>query len=92
GEKGVVILYMISKHMMNLITVKAMQGCTFQEAREKSGLHPFVLRKAMKQAKNFAIDELKRCLKLCQKLDIDIKKGKIEEQIGLEILVTNISS
>ena len=91
GEKGIVILYMISKHMMDLITVKTMQGSTFQEIKEKSGLHPFVLGKAMKQSKNFTLDELKRSLKLCQELDMDVKKGKIQEKIGLELLVTYIS-
>ncbi|HHY71161.1 MAG TPA: DNA polymerase III subunit delta [Thermoanaerobacterales bacterium] len=91
GEKGIVILYMISKHMMNLLTVKTMQGLTFQEIKEKSGLHPFVLRKALKQSKNFTVDELKRCLKLCQELDTDVKKGKVQEQMGLELLVTNVS-
>jgi DNA polymerase-3 subunit delta len=91
GEKGIVILYMISKHMMDLITVKTMQGSTFQEIKEKSGLHPFVLGKAIKQSKNFTFDELKKSLKLCQELDMDVKKGKIQEKIGLELLVTNIS-
>ncbi|AEE91232.1 DNA polymerase III, delta subunit [Tepidanaerobacter acetatoxydans Re1] len=91
GEKGIVILYMISKHVMNLITVKSLQGLSFQEITEKSGLHPFVIRKAIKQSENFTLDELKRSLKLCQDLDMDIKMGKIQERIGLELLVTNIS-
>ncbi len=91
GEKGIVILYMISKHVMNLITVKSMQGLSFQEITEKSGLHPFVIRKAIKQSENFTLEELKKSLKLCQDLDMDIKKGRIQERIGLELLVTNIS-
>lgn len=91
GEKGIVILYMISKHMMDLITVKTMQGSTFQEIKERSGLHPFVLRKAIKQSKNFTLVELKQSLKLCQKVDMDVKKGKIQEKIGLELLVTTLS-
>ncbi|NLU10524.1 MAG: DNA polymerase III subunit delta [Tepidanaerobacter acetatoxydans] len=91
GEKGIVILYMISKHVMNLITVKSMQGLSFQEITEKSGLHPFVIRKAIKQSENFTLEELKKSLKLCQDLDMDIKKGRIKERIGLELLVTSIS-
>jgi len=91
GEKGVVILFMISKHIMNLLTVKSLHNITFEDLKEKSGLHPFVIRKAVNQAKNFTEDELKRSLRLCQELDIDIKKGKIEEKTGLELLVTSIS-
>lgn len=91
GEKGVVILYMVSKHMMNLLTVKAMEDLPFKEIREKSGLHPFVIRKALSQSKNFTVDELKWCLKLCQELDMDIKRGKIQERIGLEFFITNVA-
>lgn len=92
GEKAVVILYMISKHMMDLITVKTMEGLSFQDIKSESGMHPFVLKKALKQSKNFTLDELKRSLKLCQQLDTDIKTGKIKDVLGLELLVAEISS
>jgi len=92
GEKVIIILYMISKHMMDLITVKSMEDLSLQEIKAKSGLHPFVIKKALKQSKNFTLNELKNSLKLCQQLDTDIKKGKIQEKIGLELLVTEISS
>jgi len=92
GEKAIVILYMISKHMMDLITVKTMECLSFQDIKSKAGLHPFVLKKALKQSKNFTLDELNRTLKLCQQLDTDIKKGKIQDKMGLELLVTQISS
>lgn len=45
GEKAVVILYMISKHLMDLMTVKSMEGLNYQDILSKSGLHPFVLKK-----------------------------------------------
>lgn len=92
GEKAVVILYMISKHLMDLMTVKSMEGLNYQDILSKSGLHPFVLKKALKQAKNFTLDELNRNLKLCQQLDSDIKTGKIQEMLGLELLIAEISS
>jgi len=92
GEMAVVILYMISKHMMDLITVKTMEDLSFRDIESKSGLHPFVLKKALQQSKNFTLNELNRNLKLCQQLDSDIKTGKIQDVLGLELLVTKISS
>lgn len=90
GENGVGILYMISKHMMDIITIKSMKGLSFNETKDKSGLHPFVVKKALGQSRNFALAELEKSLLLCQQLDLDIKTGKITEKIGLELLVTNL--
>ena len=68
-----------------------MEGLNYQDILSKSGLHP-CSEKALKQAKNFTLDELNRNLKLCQQLDSDIKTGKIQEMLGLELLIAEISS
>lgn len=91
GEKGIVILYMISKHIMELYSVKSKEGKSFQDIRSELGIHPFVLKKELEQSKNFSQDELQNILNLCQKLDLDIKKGKIDEKTGIELLITNMS-
>ncbi|WP_422444099.1 DNA polymerase III subunit delta [Thermoanaerobacterium sp. DL9XJH110] len=91
GEKGIVILFMLSRHIAQLLSVKAMEGAAFQELKDKLGLHPFVLKKAVEQAKNFSVDELKRALNLCQKTDLDIKMGKIDERTGIELLIMSIA-
>lgn len=92
GEKGIVILFMLSKHVINLISVKAMEAYTFNEIKQILKLHPFVLKKAIKQSKNFSLQELKNALKLCQTIDLNLKQGKINEKLGLEILITEIAS
>ena len=82
---------MISKHITNLILVKSMQDMEFNEIKERTGLHPFVLRKALHQSKKFSQNELKEAAKLCQQLDIDLKRGRIDEKSGIEFLITKIS-
>lgn len=77
--------------MMDLLTVKTMEGLSFQDIKSKSGLHPFVLKKALQQSKNFTLNELKSAIRLCQQLDTDIKTGRIQDVLGLELLVTRIS-
>ncbi|HHY04723.1 MAG TPA: DNA polymerase III subunit delta [Thermoanaerobacterales bacterium] len=91
GEKSILILFMISKHITNLILVKSMQDMEFNEIKERTGLHPFVLRKALHQSKKFSQNELKEAAKLCQQLDIDLKRGRIDEKSGIEFLITKIS-
>lgn len=92
GEKGIVILFMISKHIMDLISVKSLQNADYQEIKQKLNLHPFVLKKAIEQAKNFSQEELRQALKWCQQLDLDIKRGKIDDRKGIELFITRIAT
>lgn len=92
GEKGIVILYMISKHLMDLASVKSMADKPVEEIRSTLELHPFVLKKALQQSRNFAPEELAEALRLCQKTDLDIKRGRVAEKIGIELLIIRISS
>ncbi|ADL07658.1 DNA polymerase III subunit delta [Thermosediminibacter oceani] len=90
GEKVLVILFMVSRHFMNLLAVKANEGLAFQELRNALNMHPFALKKMVLQAKNFTTEQIINILALCQQLDIDLKKGRIEEKKGLEMLLTKI--
>lgn len=92
GEKGIVILFMLSRHITNLISVKTMKTFSFTEMRRDLKIHPFVLKKAISQSKNFSLKELENALVLCQNLDLDFKRGKIKEDMGLELLITKIVS
>lgn len=87
GEKGAVILYMISKHIMNLLTVKSMKGAETETIQKKTGIHPFALKKAIAQAENFSVEELEKALELCQEIDFAIKSGGVAEKVGIELLV-----
>lgn len=91
GEKSIIILHMISKQIMNMISVKLMAESDFNELRQLLGLHPFVLKKTIQQSKNFSLKELKRALALCQETDLNIKKGKIDEKTAVELLLVEIS-
>ncbi|MDI3481164.1 MAG: polymerase subunit delta [Tepidanaerobacteraceae bacterium] len=91
GEKGIVILYMISKHMMDLYSVKLLKKAGFKDMKQRLGLHPFVLKKAYEQSENFTLAELEQALRLCQQLDLDIKKGRIDEKKGIELLVAKMT-
>ncbi|MCF6095945.1 DNA polymerase III subunit delta [Thermovorax subterraneus] len=91
GEKSLVILFMISKYFMNLFAVKVNEGRTFNELQKDLNLHPYALKKMILQAKNFKVQQIKEILSLCQKFDLDLKRGRIEEKKGLEMLILKIS-
>ncbi|TYP48673.1 DNA polymerase III subunit delta [Thermosediminibacter litoriperuensis] len=90
GEKVLVILFMVSRHFMNLLAVKANEGLAFHELQTALNIHPFALKKMIIQAKNFSTEQIINVLELCQQLDIDLKKGRIEEKKGLEMLLAKI--
>ena len=67
----------------NLIKVKSAPD-------ENPGLHPFVLRKAKEQAKNFSFEELKKIYYQLLTTDFNIKFGKIKPIAALELLVAGL--
>jgi len=91
GEKAITILFMISKHIMNMISIKLMEKADFDDIKQALGLHPFVIKKTMEQSRNFSLSELKKALKLCQEADLNIKQGKLDEKTAVELLLLNIS-
>lgn len=55
------------------------------------GMHPFVAGKVALQSRSFSIVELERILKRLQGYDQDMKTGRIEARLALDLLVTSLS-
>ena len=83
GESAIYILAMIASQIRNILSVKS--GGTGQ-----LGMHPFVFRKTTSQAKNFNLDELKNIYARITQLDSEIKVGKIDQSIALDVLISEI--
>jgi len=84
AEKGDSVLYllaMVASQIRNIIAVKS---------GSSAGMHPFVLRKATYQAKNFSLDDLKRIYQKIVDLDFEIKVGKIDQDMALDVLISEI--
>lgn len=84
AEKGDSVLYllaMVASQIRNIIAVKT---------GANSGMHPFVLRKATYQAKNFSLEDLKRIYQKIVDLDFEIKVGKIDQDMALDVLISEI--
>ncbi len=83
GDSPIYLLAMIASQMRNIISVKGSHG-------ENPGLHPFVARKSIQQAKNFSLDDLKIIYDRILELDTEIKIGKIDPDIVLDVLISEI--
>lgn len=83
GESAIYILAMIASQIRNILSVKS--GGTGQ-----LGMHPFVFRKTTSQAKSFSLDELKNIYARITQLDSEIKVGKIDQSIALDVLISEI--
>jgi len=55
------------------------------------GVHPFVAGKLATQARRFRIDQLDLIMKRLQRYDQDMKTGRIEPRLALELLVTSLA-
>lgn len=54
------------------------------------GLNSYVLRKTSEKSRNFSFNEIKRLTKKLFDLDLAIKKGDIDEKIGLTLLLSTL--
>lgn len=83
GESAIYILAMIASQIRNILSVKS-------GGAGQLGMHPFVFRKTTYQAKNFSLEELKNIYSRITQLDSEIKVGKIDQSIALDVLISEI--
>ncbi|MCT4605297.1 MAG: DNA polymerase III subunit delta [Marinisporobacter sp.] len=90
GESEIKILYMITRQFRYLFQIKLMekQGYTAMAIGPKLGLRAFVTKKYLSQARNFEAEVLRKALEVCLYTDESIKKGKIDQRLGIELLIT----
>jgi DNA polymerase-3 subunit delta len=55
---------------------------------QKLNLHPFAAKKALEQAKNYSLDELKQIYQQFLEIDTKIKTTPIEPEVLLDLLIT----
>ena len=68
------------------------KGYSPQVISEKTGLHGFVVGKYAKQAERFKTRELREALEACVEADENVKTGKMNDVMSVEILICKYSS
>lgn len=91
-EKPMSILFLITRHFNILLQMKEAQHLRLDDktAAANASVPPFTVRKYRGQAKNFSEEQLKEILEECLRLENDVKVGKMNEQIAVELLLTGV--
>lgn len=94
GENEIYILTMFVYQFRNLLQIKSLidGGMSSDTLAKKTGLHPFVIKKSWSMVRNFSQETLRKIYERLLKLDIAIKRGKIEPQVALDLVVGEIAS
>ncbi len=67
------------------------RGFTTAQIAPRVGLSPYVTGKYIAQVKKFTYDELTGILEACARTDHAVKRGDINAEVGVELLITEIS-
>lgn len=79
------LLLMVSDHL------NQGGGSGNQVIAKALGIHPFVAGKVAQQSRAFTIEQLDAILKRLQRYDQDMKTGRIEARLALDLLVTSLA-
>lgn len=88
------ILALLGRQFNILLQMKEMKGKGYPEKEMASrvGIPPFTTRKYLEQASRFDKKELRKALSDCVQADEDIKTGRMEQQLAIELLIVSHSA
>lgn len=92
GEPVIKLLFMIARQFRLILRSKDLhqRGYADKQVSGQLQVHPFVAQKCVKQSRNFSMDELKLALEQILKADSDIKNGRQEPMLALEMLIIRL--
>ena len=87
------LLGMIVRQFRIMIQVKELneRGLSQQDISARLRLHPFVVKKAVRQAMNFSMEQLEAIYRKLLETDVAIKTGQMDEVLALDMLVVGLS-
>ncbi len=92
GDNALYLLSMIAYQFRNLLSIKDLtdKKTPYGLMAKKSGLDPFVVQKSFYLCNQFSMEKLKSIYKKIFQTDLDIKTGKTDPEVALDILVSEI--
>jgi len=88
------IMFLIARQFNLLLQVKELRGKGYSNKTigEKVGLPGFVAGKYVSQASRFGTEEIRDALEVCVETEEAVKTGKMNETMGVEMLIIRYSS
>lgn len=92
GESPLYLLAMLDFQFRNILEIKEKmeKNTPYFRILNSIQLHPLLVKKSWQQAKKFTLLELKKIYRKLFRIDFNIKTGKIEPEIGLELLISEL--
>lgn len=94
GEAAQKIMYMITRQIRLLLAAKLLRekGYDIKTIGQKINVyHNFIIQKLISQSMGFSERELIVGLERCRDTDSDIKTGRVDAKLGMEILIVELS-
>ena len=85
------ILFMLTRQFNILLQVKSLleDGRNQADIAGRMGLQSFIVGKSIRQVQNFTEPMLKKAIEDCLQTEEWIKTGRMEDKIGVEMLLVN---
>jgi DNA polymerase III subunit delta len=92
GDNPLYLLSMITYQFRNFLIIKDLleRKTPYYLIAKQSGLHPFVVQKSMKLLERFSLSTLKAIYRKIFEVDEDMKTGKMDPEVALEMLVAEL--
>jgi len=91
GDSPFYLFSMINFQFRNLLIIKDLMERDIS-LYSLNNFHPYVIKKSISLLEKFRFSELKKIYQKIFQLDLDIKTGKIEPEMALDLLITEIPS
>ena len=94
GDHPLALMGMMARQIRILIQVKELsqEGLSREAIARQLGLHPFVVRKALAQERNFSMEQLDSIHRRLLKTDVAIKRGQIDPVLALDMLIAGLAA
>jgi len=93
-EEPIKITALIIRQLRIMLQVKELTGQSFsqQQAASQLGLHPYAVKVAAEQARSHDAASLAAWLAEAAELDYEMKTGRVEKTLGLELLIMRMAA